>query len=101
MSQLGFGLYGAIFVKGVSLGSYPFSVPSVSLFDLAAGFFAPTQRRVGAGARRSGQGWRVSAHLDGSEHGGTLALVGMTSRVEPASGATTTRGHMLVFGGLT
>ena len=32
-------LYGADFVKGVPQGSYPFSCPSVSLFDLAARFF--------------------------------------------------------------
>src|SRR5262249_4540475 len=54
-------LYGAIFVKGVPQGSYPFSRPSVSLFDLKARFFAPTHTHRGAGARRSGQGWRVSA----------------------------------------
>ena len=43
--KMGLGLYGAIFVKGVPLGSYPFSLPSVSLFDQAAGFFAPTHNR--------------------------------------------------------
>lgn len=32
--KMGLGLYGAIFVKGVPRGSYPFSCPSVSLFDL-------------------------------------------------------------------
>src|SRR5215831_16689332 len=56
----GLPLYGADFVKGVPHGSYPFSYTSVSLFDLASRFFAPTHDRkepARAGAR---QGWRVA-----------------------------------------
>src|SRR5262245_51089130 len=76
--------YGADFVKGVPQGSYPFSHPSVSLFDLAAVSSPRPTQRV-AGARRSGQGW--PAHwaatdrlgLDGSEHDGILVVVGMTT----------------------
>jgi len=53
-------LYRADFVKGVPQGSYPFSGPSVSLFDLAAvSSSRPWHIRI-AGARRSGQGWRVA-----------------------------------------
>jgi hypothetical protein len=37
--------------------------------------------------------------LDGSEHDGRHAVVGMTSRGELASVATSIRGHILVFGG--
>ena len=48
--------YGADFVKGVPQGSYPFSHPSVSLFDLA-GVSSPRPTHRVAGARRSGQGW--------------------------------------------
>jgi hypothetical protein len=76
--------YGADFVKGVPQGSYPFSHPSVSLFDLAAVSSPRPTHRV-AGARRSGQGW--PAHwaatdrlgLDGFEHDGILVVVGMTT----------------------
>src|SRR5262249_43307104 len=50
-------LYGAIFVKGVPQGSYPFLRPSVSLFDLGSPFLRPDPHRAKAGARRSGQGW--------------------------------------------
>ena len=49
--------YGADFVKGVRQGSYPFSHPSVSLFDLVAVSSPRPTHRV-AGARRSGQGRR-------------------------------------------
>jgi hypothetical protein len=48
--------YGADFVKGVPQGSYPFSHPSVSLFDLAAVSSPRPTHRV-AGARRSGHVW--------------------------------------------
>ena len=91
----GLPLYGADFVKGVPQGSYPFFRPSVSLFDLAeVSSSRPTTSGV-AGARRNGQGWsRLSAAhpkglgLDGSEHDGTLAVVGMTMpEEEPACGA--------------
>src|SRR5215468_10084367 len=76
------------FVKAPPRGAYPFS-SSVSLFDLGARFLAPTHMGYGAGAWRSGQGWGASAThrrlvLDGFEHGGTLAVVGMTkSRGSP------------------
>src|SRR5215813_3791258 len=59
-------LYGAIFVKGVPQGSYPFSRPSVSLFDLGSRFFVPTCHIRIAGARRSGQGWGALAPTEGS-----------------------------------
>ena len=55
---------------------------AVSLLDLErARFVARPKCSRGAGARRSGQGWRASATrkvLDGSEHDGRLAVVGMT-----------------------
>jgi hypothetical protein len=95
MDTAGLPLYGADFVKGVPQGSYPFFRPSVSLFDLAAvSSSRPTTSGV-AGARRNGEGWsRLSAAhpkglgLDGSEHDGTLAVVGMTMpEEEPACGA--------------
>src|SRR5262245_63804191 len=54
-------LYGAIFVKGVPRGSYPFSCLSVSLFDLGNPFLHPDPRSMRPAARRSGQGWRGSA----------------------------------------
>src|SRR5262245_13794333 len=78
------GLYGAIFVKGVPQGSYPLSRTSVSLFDLKARFFAPTHTPGVAGARRSRQwlpafsGSPKGFGLDGSEHAGRLAVVGVT-----------------------
>jgi hypothetical protein len=96
--------YGAFFVKGVPQGSYPFSRPSVSLFSNRDGqrcatvllpevhfpsltapqaFPLPRPQDWDAGARRSGQGWRVAppkalslrassttAHLLGSGLGG-------------------------------
>jgi len=76
-------LYGADFVKGVPQGSYSFSRPSVSLFDLAARFFVPTHRidtpaRAGADQRMARQRHPQGLVLDGSEHDGTLAVVGMT-----------------------
>ena len=73
--------YGAFFVKGVPQGSYPFSRPSVSLFSNRDGqrcatvllpevhfpsltapqaFPLPRPQDWDAGARRSGQGWRVA-----------------------------------------
>ena len=76
--------YGADFVKGVRQGSYPFSHPSVSLFDLVARFFAPTHTPSG---RRAQERSRLAVHwaatdrlgLDGSEHDGILVVVGMTT----------------------
>src|SRR5262249_13183165 len=58
------------------------SPSSVSLFDLASPFLRPDPRSRGAGARRSGQGWRVAPParalvLDGFEHDGRLERVGM------------------------
>jgi hypothetical protein len=96
-------LYGVDFVKGVPQVSYPFILTSVSLFDLGSRFFAPTHSNEKAGARRSGQGWRVSAtegsSLDGFEHGGTLGWVGMTTfEGSPACGARISC-HILVCGG--
>src|SRR5215831_10425639 len=49
--------------------------------DRAAGFPSPRPRNADAGARRSGQGWRVApprrgSSLDGFEHDGTLERVG-------------------------
>src|SRR5215813_11655840 len=77
-------LYGADFVKGVPQGSYPFSCPSVSLFDLAARFFVPThsiETPARAGAVKDGRvaPTRKGLVLDGSEHDGTLVVVGMTT----------------------
>jgi hypothetical protein len=50
------------------------------LFDLAARFFIPTHGRWRRRAQEPRQGWRVSATarlvLDGSEHDGTIAVVG-------------------------
>ena len=91
--------YGADFVKGVPQGSYPFSHPSVSLFDLAAVSSPRPTHRV-AGARRSGQGWAVHRAatdrlgLDGSEHDGIL-VVGRDDDVrgELACGARTFAPH--------
>jgi hypothetical protein len=63
-------LYGAIFVKGVPQGSYPFSRPSVSLFDLGSPFLRPDPRdrlgpaRAGAvkdGAQRHPEGLSLMA----------------------------------------
>jgi hypothetical protein len=77
-------LYGEIFCQGGAARGPFHSLVRVSLFDLKARFFAPTHNHRGAGARRSGQGWRVSAPpqglvLDGFEHGGTLGVVGQRS----------------------
>jgi hypothetical protein len=76
--------------------------PSVSLFDLEAGFFAPTHMywtlaRAGAvkAGRRSASASRVIVsrpRLDSAEHDGTLAMVGMTSpRGASLSGAIVDR----------
>jgi hypothetical protein len=43
--------YGADFVKGVAQGTYPFSHPSVSLFDLGRRFFAATHTPSGRRAQ--------------------------------------------------
>jgi hypothetical protein len=51
-------LYGAIFVKGVPQGSYPFSDTSVSLFDLSARFFIPTH--TDRGGRRAQERSRMA-----------------------------------------
>jgi len=70
-------LYGAIFVKGVPQGSYPFSRPSVSLLDLAS---VSSPRPTHPSGRRAQERSRLAAFggppgglaLDGSEHDGTL-----------------------------
>lgn len=56
------------------------------------------------GARRSGQGWRVSAtreglSLDGSEHDGTLEGVGMTKSEGSPRVVHEHSCHILLFGG--
>ena len=80
-------LYGAIFVRflssGCAKGPIHFFYLRVSLFDLAARFFAPTHTfkepaRAGAvkdGALAPPQG----LVLDGCERDGTLGVVGMTT----------------------
>ena len=96
-------LYGADFVKGVPEGSYPFSRPSVSLFDLAARFFAPTCTSASPARAEAVKDGRFSAHrrlvLEGFEHDGTLERVGDDDvRGELRIGARTSC-HMLVRGG--
>jgi hypothetical protein len=96
--------YGADFVKGVPQGSYPFSHPSVSLFDLAAVSSPRPTHRV-AGARRSGQGCAVHRAatdrlgLDGSEHDGILVVVGMTTSEGSSHVVHEHSRHILLFGG--
>jgi hypothetical protein len=97
-------LYGAIFVKGVPRRVYPFSCPSVSLFDLGSPFLHPDPQLMAPAARRSGQGWRISATarlvLDGSEHDGTVAVVGDDDiEGSPACGLRDCSRHILVCGG--
>jgi hypothetical protein len=69
----------------------------VSLFDLESRFFAPTHMcwtPARAGAVKAGRRSVVAScsivsrpRLDSPEQGGTLVVVGMTIRGEPASGA--------------
>ena len=91
-----------------SMGIYvsrpdPFS-SSVSLFDLGARFLAPTHtvtEPVRGEAVKDGRG--VSAHrrlvLDGFEHGGTLAVVGMTKSRGSPRVVHEHSCHILLFGG--
>ena len=96
--------YGADFVKGVRQGSYPFSHPSVSLFDLVARFFAPTHTPSG---RRAQERSRLAVHwaatdrlgLDGSEHDGILVVVGMTTSEGSSHVVREHSRHILLFGG--
>ena len=96
--------YGADFVKGVPQGSYPFSHPSVSLFDLA-GVSSPRPTHRVAGARRSGQSWPVHRAatdrlgLDGFEHDGILVVVGMTTSEGSSHVVHEHSRHILLFGG--
>jgi hypothetical protein len=97
-------LYGAIFVKGVPQGSYPFSRPSVSLFDLGSPFLRPDPRdRLGparAGAVKDGRAAPPGGLvLDGSEHGGTLERVGMTKSEGSCVMVHEGTCHVLVCGG--
>src|SRR4029453_12300973 len=77
--------YGADFVKGVPQGSYPFSYPSVSLFDRGSGFFAPIHtpsgRRAQERSRLGPAHWAATDRLclDGFEPDGILVVVGMTT----------------------
>jgi hypothetical protein len=69
---------------------------SVSLFNLKVRFFFPTQASLTparTGAVKVGRRTNLAAcsalarpHLDGFEHDGTLSVVGMTIRGEPAFG---------------
>ena len=96
--------YGADFVKGVPQGSYPFSHPSVSLFDLGSRFFAPTHTASG---RRAQERSRLAAHgaatdrlgLDGAEHDGILVVVGMTTSEGSSHVVHEHSRHILLFGG--
>jgi hypothetical protein len=53
------------------------------MFDLAAHFFAPTRTSTSSARAEAVKDGRVSAHrrlvLDGFEHDGTVAVVGMTT----------------------
>jgi hypothetical protein len=75
-------LYGVIFVK-CPLGAFPFFSYLSFFVRLGSPFLCPDPHERYAGARRSGQGWRVSATarpvLDGSEHDGTVGVVGTTT----------------------
>jgi hypothetical protein len=75
-------LYGVIFVKCPPRGFSIFSYLSFFV-RLGSPFLRPDPHERYAGARRSGQGWRVSATarpvLDGSEHDGTVGVVGTTT----------------------
>src|SRR4029434_3432874 len=74
--------YGADFVKGVPQGSYPFSYPSVSLFDRGSGLFAPIHtpsgRRAQERSRLGPAHWAATDRLglDGFEQHRILFLVG-------------------------
>jgi hypothetical protein len=66
------------------------------LFRSECPFLRPDPHLAYVGARRSCQGWPsrqpcnmlcpARPHLDGFEHDGTLAAIGMTIRGEPACG---------------
>jgi hypothetical protein len=102
-------LYGAFEVKHLFHGILQFlpSVIPVSLFDLESRFFAPTHMcwtPARAGAVKAGRRSAVAScsivsrpRLDSPEHGGTLVVVGMTIRGEPAFGRGSSR-RKLVFG---
>src|SRR5262245_56322964 len=69
--------------RGCPKGPIHFLLPPVSLFDLAARFFVPTHthREDRRAQERSRMARSATARLvlDGSEHDGTLAVVGMTT----------------------
>jgi hypothetical protein len=74
-------------------------------FFVRPGSLHPDPRWMAPAARRSGQGWRVSGHrkafvLDGSEHDGTLAVVGDDDIEGSPRVVHEYSCHILVFGGL-
>ena len=90
------------FCQGPAPGAYPFS-SSVSLFDLGARFLAPTHTDTEPLRGEAVKDGRVSAHrrlvLDGFEHGGTLAVVGMTKSRGSPRVVHEHSCHILLFGG--
>jgi hypothetical protein len=92
----GVTLVWGLFCQGVSGGWRIFFASSVSLFDREARFFVPTRASLTlarAGAVKVGRRTNLAAcsalarpYLDGFEHDGTLGVVGMTIREEPAFG---------------
>ena len=97
---LGTGLYGAVAVKGSHYpGSHSLVRPALrAFFRPDRGFVMPSR----AGAVKDGAlERRRRLVLDGLEHGGRMAAIGIeatTIRGEPAFGARIAR-TMLVFGG--
>jgi hypothetical protein len=75
-------LYGAKFVKGVPRGAYPFSLPFLCSTWQPVSSPRPTHPRRRRAQQRSRLAAPSGGHdrlgLDGSEHDGTLAVVGMT-----------------------
>jgi hypothetical protein len=94
--------YGDFFVKARSQVAYPFS-SSVSLFDLGARFLAPTHTDTEQARREAVKDGRVNAHrrlvLAGFEHGGTLAVVGITKSRGSPRVVHEHSCHILLFGG--
>jgi hypothetical protein len=99
-------LYGAFFVKGFGGATHLFSF--IGFFVRSQGrFFIPTRpllTAARAGAVKVGRRTNLSAcsalarpYLDGSEHDGTLDVIGITIRGELAIGRGSSRRN-LVFG---